>query len=62
MLADRAGVQLPKVEYSREMKQKESRRARLLEVNKEAAKYFYYQLRVSAGSIGHQYLKEGAFR
>ncbi len=58
MLADRAGVQLPEVEYSREMKQKESRRARLLEVNKEAAKYFYYQLRSPVGSIGHQYLKK----
>ena len=40
-LADRAGVQLPEIEYSAEMKQRESRRARLLEVNKEAAKYFY---------------------
>ena len=39
-LADRAGVKLPEIEYSAEMQQKVSRRARLLEVNKEAAKYF----------------------
>ena len=39
MLADRAGVALPEIEYSEEMRRKESRRVRLLEVNKEAAKY-----------------------
>ena len=44
-LADRAGIKLPEVEYNEETRQKENRRARLLEVNKEAAKYFYYQLR-----------------
>lgn len=56
-LAERAGVQLPELEYSAEMKQKESRRARLLEVNKEAAKYFYYLLRKQEGSQGMQYLR-----
>lgn len=56
-LADRAGVQLPEIEYSAEMKQRESRRARLLEVNKEAAKYFYYLLRKQEGSQGMQYLR-----
>lgn len=57
-LADRAGVKLPEVEYSAEMKQKANKRARLLEVNKEAAKYFYYQLRTPHGEIGYQYLKK----
>ncbi|MBE5882892.1 MAG: DNA primase [Lachnospiraceae bacterium] len=56
-LADRAGVKLPEMEYTAEMKQKANKRARLLEVNKEAAKYFYYQLRAPHGEIGHQYLK-----
>jgi len=56
MLADRAGVNLPEVEYSEEMKQKESHRQRLLMVNKEAAKYFYYQLRAPQGQIGYKYL------
>lgn len=57
-LADRAGVKLPEIEYSAEMQQKVSRRARLLEVNKEAAKYFYYQIRQPNGQIGYQYLKK----
>lgn len=58
MLADRAGVQLPKMEYSEEQKARESKRARLLEVNKEAAKFFYYQLRQPHGAVGYQYLQK----
>ena len=58
LLADRAGVKLPEAEYSAEAKQKAGRRARLLEVNKEAAKFFYYQLRTPHGEIGYQYLKK----
>lgn len=57
-LADRAGVNLPEVEYSAEARQKADKRARLLEVNKEAAKFFYYQLRNPQGEIGYQYLKK----
>ncbi len=56
MLAERAGVNLPEVEYSEEMRKKENHRARLLEANKEAAKYFYYQLRAKQGEIGYRYL------
>ena len=55
-LADRAGVNLPEMEYSEEARKKESKRAKLLEVNKEAAKYFYYQLRAPHGQYGYQYL------
>ncbi len=58
MLAGRAGVNLPEVEYTEEMRHKENKRARLLEVNKEAAKYFYYQLRTPHGAIGHEYLQK----
>ena len=57
MLANRAGVNLPEMEYSEEMKKKENHRARLLEANKEAAKYFYYQLRAKQGEIGYRYLQ-----
>ena len=57
-LADRAGVQLPEAEESAEMKKKAGKRARLLEVNKEAAKFFYYQLRSPHGETGQQYLKK----
>ena len=44
-LADRAGVELPKIEYSREVREKAEQRAELLEINKQAAQYYYYQLR-----------------
>ncbi|MBD5545190.1 MAG: DNA primase [Lachnospiraceae bacterium] len=57
MLADRAGVPLPELEYNEEMKKKESRRAALLEINKEAAKYFFYQLRDKHGQAGYEYLR-----
>ena len=56
MLAEKAGVKLPEMEYSEEVKRKESRRAALLEVQKEAAKYYYYMLRSPRGKTGFQYL------
>lgn len=55
-LADRAGVNLPEAEYNEETRKREGRRARLLEVNKEAAKYFFYQLRGESGKGGLKYL------
>ena len=39
-LADRAGVELPKQEYTSAQRQEADKRARLLEINKEAAKIF----------------------
>ena len=57
-LAERVNVQLPEMEYTEEMKKKEGRRARLLEINKEAAKYFYYMLRNEQGALGKRYLTE----
>lgn len=56
-LADRAGVELPKIEYSREVRQKAQEKAELLEINKQAAQYFYYQLRTEKGRTGLDYLK-----
>ena len=56
-LAQKAGVSLPEAEYTEEVKKKEGKRAKLLEVNKEAAKYFYYQLRNDRGRAGLSYLK-----
>ncbi len=58
LLAQRAGINLPEAEYSEEAKKRDSQRARLLEVNKEAAKYFYYQLRGKSGQAGYQYLRK----
>ncbi len=56
MLADRAGIRLPEMEYTEEARRKAGRRAKLLEINKEAAKYFYYMLRSPKGQVGYQYL------
>ena len=44
-LADRAGVDLPKQELSGEAKRESDKRSRLLEINKEAGKYYYTLLR-----------------
>ncbi len=55
-LADRAGIPLPEAEYGEEARRKESRRAKLLEIQKEAAKYYYYMLRSPRGKTGYQYL------
>ncbi len=57
LLADRAGVTLPKEEYSKEAKAQADLRATLLEINKLAANYFYYQLGQPQGKIGYDYLR-----
>ena len=58
MLAERAGVELPKEEQSEEARREADYNSLLLEINKEAAKYFYYQLRTERGAQGYQYLTE----
>lgn len=55
-LADRAGITLPK-EDGRQNREEDSRRKRMLEANKKAAKYFYYQLKHKQGSRAYEYLK-----
>lgn len=55
-LAERAGVTLPEMEYSREAKEKADLRMTLLEINKLAAKYYYAQLKAEQGKIGYEYL------
>ena len=55
-LADRAGVTLPKIEYSKEAREKALRRQKLLEINKAAAKFFYFQLRSEQGKEALAYL------
>ena len=57
-LAQRAGIALPEADDSKEARQADSRRAKLLEINEEAAKYFYYQLRTERGSVGMEYLRK----
>lgn len=57
-LADRAGVTLPKMEYSKEAREQAEFRARLLEVNKQAANYFYYQMKQPQGKIAYEYFHD----
>ncbi len=57
MLADRAGVKLPEAEYSKEERDRADKRSALLEVNKLAANYFYYQLRQPQGKAGYEYFR-----
>lgn len=58
VLADRAGITLPKQEYSKEAREQEDLKSALLEVNKLAANYFYYQLTHPQGQLGYRYLRE----
>lgn len=57
MLADRAGVELPKMEYSKEAKERADLKSILLEINKAAAQYYYVQLKSEQGRVGYTYLK-----
>lgn len=54
-LAQKAGITLPKQEMSGRARQEADKRARLLEINKVAAKYYYAQLRMEQGKIGLDY-------
>lgn len=55
LLAERAGITLPKPEYSAAQKEKYSREQKLLEINKEAAIFYYKVLRSPNGEIGLKY-------
>ena len=56
-LAQRAGITLPEAEPSAQEKKEASLRQRLLEINKLAAKYFYYQLTQPQGEQARNYLE-----
>lgn len=55
-LADRAGIQMPELQESPEAKKQADLRNRLLEINKKAAQYFYYQLKSPQGRQAYDYL------
>lgn len=56
-LADRAGVQLPAEEYSKEARAAADMKSMLLEIQKKAASFYYYQLRQESGGQAMEYLK-----
>lgn len=56
-LAERAEIDLPEVEYSKEAKEKADLKLTILEINKLAAKYFYAQLKAEGGKTAYAYLK-----
>ncbi len=56
-LADRAGVKLPEIEYSEEAKRAADFKGKLYEINKLAAKFFFYQLKNGQGRAAYDYFK-----
>ena len=57
-LAERAGIPLPKPEYSARQREEENIRLTLLEINAKAAKYYYAKLKSPQGKIGYDYLRQ----
>ena len=57
-LAQNAGIELPQQEYSAEARKRADLRTKLLEINKEAAKYYYYKLRSENGQAAYKYLTD----
>ena len=57
-LADRVGMALPEEEQTPEQKKTRSLRTRILDINKEAATYYYYLLRTDQGAHGLGYLTD----
>lgn len=57
-LAKQAGVALPAQEYSPQRKREADRRGQLLEINKEAGKYYYMLLRSEHGKRALEYFKK----
>lgn len=58
MLADRAGIALPVMEYSGEDRRERDIKTKLSEINKIAATFYYHQLKSPAGQSGLDYLKK----
>lgn len=56
-LAKRAGITLEQQEESEESRRQSDYRGVLLTIQKEAARYFYYQLMSENGKRGYEYLK-----
>jgi len=57
-LAQRCGMELPKEEDSEETKKEADLKTSLLKLQKEAALFYYYQLKSKQGVLGMEYLRK----
>lgn len=57
VLAERAGIALPKMEYSKEARQEKDLKTKIIEINTEAAKYYHYLLKSERGKSAYNYLR-----
>ncbi len=57
-LANRVGMEMPKREYSAEEKRRADRKTTLMEINKDAANYYYMQRRGEAGKVARDYFEK----
>ena len=57
-LAERAGIKLPEVEVTEEQKRIQTKRQQLLDIQKQAAQYFYYQLKSKNGANARAYFEK----
>ncbi len=56
-LADRAGIPLPERQMSKEERARADKRSRLLEINREAAKFYFALLRGPDGAVAMDYFR-----
>ena len=57
-LAERSNIKLPEIEYSKEARERADLKSSLFQVNKLAAKYFYFQLKNQQGQRAYGYLRQ----
>jgi len=57
-LADRAGITLPKPDYSKALSEKFRRKEEILAANKDAAVYYFHLLKSERGNVAYRYLRE----
>lgn len=57
-LADKAGIELPELEYSKEAREKADLKNTLFEINKKAAIYFCHQLKGENGAKAREYFEK----
>lgn len=56
LLADRVGIAIPEQDYSKEAREQADLKSMLLQIQKDAAKFYYYQLRTQGGEAASRYL------